>query len=86
VRKQIIPSNPCLLTDRAPSNDKSTERPRWTAKQAGKFLAVAGEGRLAALWRLLLETGMRPAEAFALRWSDLSGNTVTVHRVNPAPG
>jgi len=80
VKKRLIPANPALLTDRAPSSDKSTERPRWTAAEAARFLAVAGEDRLAALWRLLLETGLRPGEAFAVRWSDLAGDVLHVRR------
>jgi integrase len=80
VKKRLIPANPALLTDRAPSSDRSTERPRWTAEEAAQFLAVSESDRLAALWRVLLETGLRPGEAFGLKWSDLAGDVLTVRR------
>jgi integrase len=41
---------------------------------------VAAEDRFHALWVVLLRTGMRPGEALALRWSDLSDGRLTIHR------
>ena len=80
VKKRLIPANPALLTDRAPSSDRSTERPRWTAEETVRFLAVADTDRLAALWRVLLDAGIRPGEAFALRWGDVVGDVLTPRR------
>lgn len=37
--------------------------------------------RLLPLWLLLLDTGLRPGEALALKWSDLEGDLVRVQRV-----
>jgi integrase len=39
--------------------------------QARRFLQAAREDRHWPLWWLLLETGMRPGEALALRWEDV---------------
>jgi integrase len=51
------------------------------ANAVGTFLdAVAGE-RLAALWTMQLMAGLRPSEALALRWSDVTDNVVSVTRV-----
>ena len=36
--------------------------------QAQRFLAEAKKDRLSALWHLLLDAGLRPGEAFALKW------------------
>jgi len=37
--------------------------------------------RLLPLWLLLLDTGLRPGEALALKWPDLEGETLRVQRV-----
>lgn len=39
-----------------------------TRGQAVRFLAAARRDRLAALWHVLLDGGLRPGEAFALNW------------------
>lgn len=49
-------------------------------KQAGRFLAAAKEDRFAALWSVLVTSGLRPGEALALRWVDLDGERVRVCR------
>jgi integrase len=36
--------------------------------------------RLYPLWLLLLDTGLRPGEALALKWNDLEGDTLRVQR------
>ncbi len=41
------------------------------ADQARAFLAVAGRHRLAALWLLALDSGMRQGEILALNWPDV---------------
>ena len=40
-------------------------------EQATRFLEVAKSDRLSALWHLLLDGGLRPGEAFALKWRHL---------------
>jgi integrase len=50
--------------------------------QANRFLAAArqleAEGCFSALWHLLLQTGLRPGEAFALMWTDVDEQAKTV--------
>ena len=50
--------------------------------QAARFLAAAreieGEGCFSALWHLLLQTALRPGEAFALKWEDVDEEAKTV--------
>jgi integrase len=52
------------------------------AEQAKAFLAGAQADRLAAMYDLAMDAGLRPAELVALRWSDISfqAGTVLVHR------
>jgi integrase len=54
---------------------------RLTVVEAQRFLKAAEEDRYHALWRLWLEATLRPNEATALKWSDLSPEGVlTVQR------
>jgi integrase len=79
VRWGIRPTSPL-------AGGSPTPRPRpprvWTVEEAGRFLAVADQDELAALWRLLLVAGLRIGEALALAWRDvdLAAGTVTVRR------
>lgn len=60
-----------------------TERREMTAltpSEAQAFLAAAQTDPNSALWALLVLTGLRPSEALALRWPDVSDGTVTVQR------
>jgi integrase len=52
------------------------------AAQAVALLSAAAGHRLAALFDLALDSGMRPGELFALHWPDvdLDGSTVFVHQ------
>ncbi len=43
----------------------------WSVDDVRAFLARSSEDRLAALWTLLLTTGLRRAEALGLSWSDV---------------
>lgn len=43
----------------------------WSDDEAGRFLAVAENHRMAPLWFLALQEGMRLGEALGLRWADL---------------
>lgn len=42
----------------------------WTADQCLAFLAYVENATSARVWRLLLDTGMRPGELLALTWGD----------------
>ena len=80
-------SVPQLAPGAAGEAEDSDERVKaMDEAQAARFLAAAreveGETCFAALWTLLLQSGLRPGEAFALRWPDIDEEaaTVTVHR------
>jgi integrase len=51
-----------------------------TLQEIDRFLEAAKGDRWYALWVLLVQTGLRPSEAFALKWSDLEGNRVAITR------
>src|SRR5205823_6274347 len=42
-----------------------------TADQEFRFLEAALDDRLSPLWYLMLNTGLRPGEAFALKWENV---------------
>jgi integrase len=57
--------------------------------QVSRFLATASGSRYEALYHLAITTGMRQAELFGLKWSDLKWNsgTLYVHRqIKRVPG
>jgi len=69
VRRRLIPYNAAEYIELAPENPR---RPKpWTAEQARKFLEINSQDRLAALYELMLLTGMRRGEAIGLRWEDV---------------
>jgi integrase len=63
-----------------------TPRPRrfnpLTADEARQFLTAAQGHRLAALFGLALQTGLRKGELLGLRWEDLDldGGTASIRR------
>ena len=76
VRWRLIAANPAdgvMLPKATPANPKLV----WTAEQTRRFLAVATEDPLYALWRLILDAGLRIGEAIALDWRylDIEGKT-----------
>ncbi|MGH9841988.1 MAG: tyrosine-type recombinase/integrase [Blastocatellia bacterium] len=50
-----------------------------TAEQAAQFLAAANESRFGVLFELAFQTGARPGELLALRWSDLDAEGRQLH-------
>lgn len=62
-----------------------------TADEAGRFLKVARQDKLRALWELALRTGLRRGELLGLAWADLdqTAGTLNIRRSlqhNPAGG
>ncbi len=49
-------------------------------QQVQQFLKAAQQDSNRALWLLLVVTGLRPSEALALRWTDLTNQTLAVQR------
>jgi integrase len=69
--------------------DRAQERPSLTIEQAAVFLEAAKSESLHALFAFLLLTGVRPEEAFGLKWDDVNLNerTVSIRRsVQRVPG
>lgn len=78
VRVKRLTWNPATIVD-LPSNVHS-ERAYFTPDQIQDFLAVARGSRWNALFVVLVFTGLRPGEAFALKWSDFDGTSLRVQR------
>lgn len=78
---RIVAANP---TDGAamPADKRRREIATWTGPQAHRFLEATAGDDLHALWRLLLDGGLRIGEALALPWShvDLDRGLVRVRR------
>ena len=63
-------------------SSKPKEKHVLTASERAKFLQAAEGSVYRAFYRTLVDTGLRPGEACALRWSDVdfTRETITVHR------
>lgn len=73
-------TNPAMLT--RPLRVQRREPTVWGLDTAREFMAATEHDRLAALWVLVIHTGMRRGELLGLRWSDvdLDASTLTVRR------
>jgi integrase len=69
LRQGLVQRNVCDLVD-APRIRKQQMK-IWTPEQARTFLAATTSEKLSALYILALSTGMRQAELFGLRWTDV---------------
>jgi integrase len=78
VRWNVIGRNACDLVT-LPKQARR-EMSVLSREQAQTFLTAAGQDSWYSLWALLLTTGLRPAEAMGLKWSDLEGNRLAVQR------
>jgi integrase len=86
MRQGILRNNPAapLLIPRArptapPIEPESVVRV-WTQEQVRLFLESTQESPWHPLWNLMLNSGLRPGEAAALRWEDLRGADLTIQR------
>ena len=78
LRLGLVTQNVATLVDLP--KPKRTERPFLTPEQAERFLAASTDNRFYALFATLLLAGIRPGEAFGLKWSDLTGDKLRVQR------
>lgn len=64
------------------ARSKAERHKVWTDEQTGLFLRSIVDDDLATLWRLLVHTGLRRAEALGLCWDavDLDAGRITVRR------
>jgi integrase len=63
-----------------PPRQDRREMRAFDPNSARLFLDAVQGTRYEALWHVLLTGGLRPAEAFGLRWSDISNNELHVQR------
>lgn len=78
-RRGFIRSNPC---DNADLPAKSRRPIRVLSfEEARRFVAACGQTPNGLVFEFALETGMRPEEYLALRWSDISGSEASVQQV-----
>jgi integrase len=80
VKQGDVPRNVCDAVDR-PARKRAKPNV-WDGAELAKFLAVAEQDRLAALWRLAAFTGARRSELLGLHWEsvDLKEGTVRIER------
>ncbi len=74
----LVPRNVASLVKK-PEQERRP-RPTLDPDEARRFIEVAREDRLYALWLLLLSYGLRRAEALGIRWADvdLEAGTITI--------
>lgn len=79
IKKQYLRENPCRNTDRPRSR-----RPSITVLQGdeiSRFVAACRRSLHGVVFEFALETGMRPEEYLALRWSDIHDREVSVEQI-----
>ncbi|MGH8993635.1 MAG: tyrosine-type recombinase/integrase, partial [Acidimicrobiia bacterium] len=69
VDRGLLADNPVRRTQ-VPRAERSSEIV-WTADEARRFLAIAGDHRLGPAFHLAVAAGLRRGELLGLRWSDL---------------
>lgn len=81
VRLKLILSNPCELVTKPKAPKKAMKF--WDKDQLKKFLKLAENDRLYALYVLAITCGLRLGELFGLKWSDLNvkSSTLAVQRI-----
>ncbi len=79
VRRGDIKANPCKHTDR-PKKSRN-EIYVLDLDEAFRFIGHCQTMPNGVIFEFALETGMRPEEYLALRWRDLTGNTVSIQQV-----
>ena len=67
VRRNLVARN--VAKDAKPPKQTASEMDFWSEDEAVQFLTYVAAERLAAMWRLLLGTGMRRGEVIGLKWS-----------------
>jgi integrase len=78
VRRGRLTRNPCEGVQ-LPKDRGTRKRGSLTQEQVKALRQAAADSPMAALFDFLLFTGVRPGEAFALRWKDLDLRKNTAH-------
>jgi integrase len=72
--------NPDVRAEVTPEDFEQDGPVRYLSReQAARFLVAAKQHRWSALWHLLLDAGLRPGEAFALKWAQVDDDAKLVH-------
>jgi integrase len=79
LKKEYIANNPCRNLD-LPRKQRR-EMQVMTAEEARRFVDVCRKMPNGVIFEFALETGMRPEEYLALRWSDITGREVSINQV-----
>jgi integrase len=80
VEDGLLARNPCDGAQKTIPRAQKPEAKFLSPENTIRLLKANEEEPLYALWVLLVNTGMRPQEALALKWEDLSGDTLAVQR------
>jgi integrase len=78
VKSEVLRTNPAQYAE-PPSRKRATHEV-LTPDEVNVLLKGAQSDSLYALWCLLTLGGLRPQEAFALKWSDVAGDTVRIRQ------
>lgn len=78
VKSELLKSNPAQYAE--PPSRKRAKHEVLTPENVNAFLTHAKGDSLYALWCILALGGLRPQEAFALKWSDLAGDTLRIRQ------
>ena len=80
VKWRMLPKNPCDDVDLPKKN--SQEMKAMSSEEVKSFIKTAKNHRLKVLFELMIATGLRPGEAYALQWADidLEKGTLSVRR------
>lgn len=79
VEWNMLQRNPCTSVE-LPRMKQGGSGDTLTFEETACLLEKSTNDRLHALWRLLLTAGLRPQEALALKWSDLSDARLSITR------
>jgi integrase len=87
VKWELLQHNPAAGATRPPL--RTQERKPIPIEERGRFLTACQTSFYGALYRFLVDTGVRPGEACGLRWSDVdlaAGRAVIRHAVTQGVG
>lgn len=79
VKKQYLNTNPCRGID-LPKKKRTRDMVVLDEAETANFIARCREAKNGVIFAFALQTGMRPEEYLALRWSDITGSEIIVRQ------